>query len=88
MTSKHLIWAKWFVTIVLFFKICFTPAVTSCYQVRALSAYAHLSAALLCYLGATGAETSLLLTANLNNPHPIHAADGHYTCNSNCVTLL
>jgi len=33
----------------------------------------HLFAALLCYLGATGAETSLLLTA-LNNPHPIHAA--------------
>jgi len=25
------------------------------------------------YLGATGAETSLLLTA-LNSPHPIHAA--------------
>jgi len=39
------------VTIVLSFKICFTPAVTSCYQVRALNAYAHLSAALLCYFG-------------------------------------
>jgi len=36
---------------------------TSCYQVHALNADAHLSAALLCTLGATGAETSLLLTA-------------------------
>jgi len=24
----------------------------------------------------------------LNNPHPIHAADGHYTRNSSCITLL
>jgi len=42
-----------------------------------------------CYatLGATGAKTSLKLTA-LNSPHPIHAADGHYTRNSSCITLL
>jgi len=42
-----------------------------------------------CYatLGATGAETSLRLTA-LNSPHPIHAADGHCTRNSSCITLL
>jgi len=45
-----------------FCKISFTPAVTSCYQVHALNADAHLSAALPCYLGATGAETSQLLT--------------------------
>jgi len=38
------------------------PCVTSCYQVHALNPDAHLSAALLWYLGATGAETSLLLT--------------------------
>jgi len=38
----------------------FTPAVTFCYEVHA---DAHLSAALLCYLGATGSETSLLFTA-------------------------
>jgi len=38
--------------------------VTSCYQVHALNADAHLSAALHAMLiGATGAETSLLLTA-------------------------
>jgi len=42
-----------------------------------------------CYatLGATGAETILLLTA-FNSPHPIHAADGHCTRNSSCITLL
>ena len=38
-------------------QISFTPTVTSCCQVHA---DAHLSVALLCYLGATGAETSLL----------------------------
>jgi len=44
----------------IFCKISFTPTVTSCYHVQA---DAHPSAALLCYLGATGAETSMLLTA-------------------------
>jgi len=45
-----------------FRKIRFTPAVKSCYEVHALNADAHLPAALLRYLGATGVETSLLLT--------------------------
>jgi len=44
----------------IFCKISFTPAVTSCYQVHD---DAHLSAALICYLDATGAENSILLTA-------------------------
>jgi len=48
----------------------FTPAVISCYHVLARITDAHLSAALLSYSGATGAETSLLLTA-LDSPHPI-----------------
>ena len=52
-------------------QIRFTPTVTSFHH--ALNADANLSAVLLCYLGATGAETSLLYTA-LNSPHPIHAA--------------
>jgi len=41
-------------------------------------------------LGATGAETSLLLTAYYieYSPHPILAADGHYIRNSSCMTLL
>ena len=63
----------------IFCKILFTSAVTSCYQVNVLNADADLSAALRCAtLGATVAETSLLLTA-LNSSHPIHAADDHYT---------
>jgi len=50
----------------LFRKISLTPAVTS---------YAHLSAAQLCYLGATGAETFCCsLHTALNSPHPIHAS--------------
>ena len=44
----------------IFCRICFTPTVTSCYHVHA---DAHLSAALLCYLDATGAENSIVLTA-------------------------
>jgi len=55
--------------------------------VHAQNVDAHLSVALICYLGATGAETSLLLTA-LNSPHPILTTNGHYTCNSICMTLL
>jgi len=38
-------------------------------------------------LGEAGAETLMLVTA-LNSPHPIYAADGYYTCNSSCITLL
>jgi len=43
----------------IFCKISFKPTVTSCCQVHA---DAHPSPALLCNLGVTGAETSLLLT--------------------------
>jgi len=38
---------KWTAFLGIFCKISFTPAVTSCYQVHALNADAHLSAALL-----------------------------------------
>jgi len=48
---------KWTTLLGIFCKISFTPTVTSCYHVHADT---HLSAALLCYLGATGAEASLL----------------------------
>jgi len=53
-----------------FCEISFAPTVTSCYQVHA---DAHLSAALLCNLGATSAETSLMLTAyciEWSSPYP------------------
>jgi len=57
--------------------------------IRALNADAHLSAGLLCYFRATGAETSLLLTAYcFENCHPIHVTNGHYTRNISCITLL
>jgi len=70
-SEENSVWIlKWTTLLGIFCKISFTPAVTSCYHVHADS---HLSAALLCNLGATGAETSLLLTT-LNSPHPIHAA--------------
>ena len=60
---------KWTTLLGMFWKISFTPAVTSCYQVHVLNADAHLSAALLCYfLGPTGAETSLLSTAGYQQP--------------------
>jgi len=72
----------------IFCKIHFTPAVTSCYQVHALNADAHTpTAALLCYSGAAGAETLVLLTA-LNSPHLHNAADGRCIRNSSCITLL
>jgi len=46
----------------IFCKIRLMPTVTSCYHVHA---DAHLSAALVCYLDATGAETSMLLNCIL-----------------------
>jgi len=82
LSEENSVWIiKWTTLLGIFCKICFTPAVTSCYHVHA---DAHLSAALLCYLDETGAETSLLFTA-LNSRHPIHAA---HTRNSSCITLL
>jgi len=69
-----------------FCKRSLTPAVACCQQVHTLNTNVHLFAALLCYLDATGAETSLPLTA-LNSSHPIHAVDGHCARNS-CINLL
>jgi len=48
--------------LVMLSKICYTPAVKSCYHVHA---DAHLSVALICYLDETGAETSMLLNCIL-----------------------
>jgi len=47
--KENSVWIiKWTTLLGIFCKINFTPAVTSCYQVHALNADAHLSAALLC----------------------------------------
>jgi len=60
-SEENSLWVmKWTTLLGIFCKIRFTPTVSSCYLVHA---DAHLSAALLCYLGATCAETSMLLTA-------------------------
>jgi len=56
-------------------EISFTPTVTSCYQVHA---DAHLSATLLCYLGATGGETSLLLTEYCMGGQLFLLLNGHF----------
>ena len=73
-----------------FCKISFTPAVTSCYQVHALNADAHLSAALFHYFRSHWYRNLAAVNCilHLNNPHPLHAADGHYTRYSSCITFL
>jgi len=55
----------------IFRKISFTPAVTSWYQVHALNADTHPYVAVLCYLGATGAEISLLFVTARSDFCPI-----------------
>ena len=57
----------------IFCKISFTPTVTSWYHVHA---DAGISAALVCYLDATGAETSMLLNCILHGLAIIFAAQG------------
>jgi len=54
-------------------EISFTPTVTTCYHVHA---DAHLSAALVCYLDATGAKTLMLLNCILQGWAIIFAAQG------------
>ena len=88
--EENSVWIlKWTTLLGIFCKISFTPAVTSCYQVHALNADAHLSAAL-CYFRCHWCRKLAAVNCirHLNNPHPIHAADGHYTRYSSCITLL
>jgi len=88
-SEENSVWIrKWTTLLGIFCKLCFTLAVTSCYQVHALNADAHLSAALLCYLGATGAETSLLLNCILH--WIVLTISTLHTRNStgSCITLL
>jgi len=62
-SEENSVWRiKWTTLLGIFCKISFTPTVTSCCHVHA---DAHLSAALVCYLDATGTETSLLLNCIL-----------------------
>ena len=60
-SEENSVWIiKWTTLLGIFCKIRFAPTVTSFYHVHA---DAHLSVALICYLDATGAENSILLTA-------------------------
>jgi len=67
----------------------FYAGVTSYYQVHVLNADANLSAALLCYFTCHWcrnlAAVNWILQWIILTPH---AADGHYTRNSSCITLL
>jgi len=48
--EENSVWIlKWTTLLGIFCKICYTPAVTSSYQVHSLIADAHLTAVLLCY---------------------------------------
>jgi len=83
-SAENSVWIiKWTPLLGIFCKICFPPTVASCYQVHA---DAHLSAELLCYLGATGAATSLLLNCILH--WIVFTLSTLHTCNSSCITLL
>jgi len=68
----------------------------ACYYIlgtRQKHRYTHSYLRWLCYFTcdwSAGAETSLLLTAyrTMKSPYLIHAADGYYTFDSSCITLL
>ena len=83
-SEENSVWiTKWTTLLGMFCKISFTPTVTSCCQVHA---DAHLSVALLCYLGATGAETSLLFNCILH--WIVLTLFTLHTRNSSCIALL
>ena len=91
-SEENSVWILKLTTLLeIFCNISFTPAVTSCYQQHALNVDPHLSAALLCYVLQVQlvpkSRCCQLHTAR-NSPHLICAADGHYTRNRSCITLL
>jgi len=59
-------------------------AIKSCYQVHILKTNAHQSVVLLC----KWCQNLVAVSCILNSPDSICAADGHYTRNSSCITLL
>ena len=85
-SEENSVWIiKWTTLSGIFCEKSFAPAVTSCYQVHADP---HLSVALLHYLGATGAETSLLLTAyciEVLTLSTLHARNSSYMHGRNLV---
>jgi len=91
-SEENSVWIlKWTTLLGIFCKISFTAAVTFCHQVHALKTDTHIpTAALICYFRCHWcrnlSEVNCIMT--LNSHHPIHAADGHYTRNSSCITSL
>jgi len=88
-SEQNSVWVlKWTTLLGIFCKIGFTPA-ASYYQVHVLNADAHLPAALLCYFRCYWcrnlAAVHCILQWIILTPY---AADGHYTRNSSCITLL
>ena len=57
---------KWTNLLGIFFKMIFTPAVTSCYRVHALNADAHLPATLLCYFRCKWCRTLAAVNCTLH----------------------
>jgi len=63
-SEENSVWIiKWTTLLGIFCKISFTPTVTSCYQVHALTPIHTFLRRCFDAFGATGSETSLLLTA-------------------------
>ena len=91
-SEENSVWIlKWTTLLGIFCKISFTLAVTFCYQVKAAKTDTHIRTAVLLRHFRCGwcrnLSTVKLHTARIS-PHLIRAADGHYTRNSSCITLL
>jgi len=77
---------KWTTLLGIFCKLSFTPTVTSCYQVHALNADAHLSAALLCYFRCNWCRN--LAAVNCILHRIVLTLSTLHIRNSSCITLL
>ena len=77
---------KWTTLFGIFCKISFTPAVTSCYQVHALNADAHLSAVLLLLLRCNWCQNLAAVTCILH--WIVLTLSMLHTRNSSCITSL
>ena len=90
-SEENSVWIlKWTNLLAIFCEISFTPAVTCCDQVHDPKTDEHIpTAALLCYLRCHWCQNLSEVNFTLHwSPHPIPAADGHYTRISSCITLL
>jgi len=86
-SEENTVWIiKWTTLLGIFCEICFTPAVTSCYQVHARNADAHLSAALLCCLRCSWCGN--LAAVNCILHWIVLTLSMLHTRSSSCITLL